>query len=90
MVPNNYFIKYDNEVLELESDNANKTSTMGSFFATSNQVFMQQLQEKIANELFQVLNQLCGFVGFIIVKYAIYFLDIDTKYNVFGYLKICN
>ena len=41
MVPNNYFIKYDNEVLELESDNANQTSTMGSFFATSNQVFMQ-------------------------------------------------
>lgn len=51
------FSEYDNEV-ELESDNTsqNQTSTIGSFFSASNQEFMQQFQDQIANELFQVFN----------------------------------
>ncbi|KAL6318377.1 hypothetical protein AAG906_040533 [Vitis piasezkii] len=51
------FSKYDNEV-ELESDNANQNqnSTTSSFFAASDQEFMQQFRNQIANELFQVFG----------------------------------
>ena len=51
------FSKYDNEV-ELESDNANQNqnSITSSFFAASDQEFMQQFRDQIANELFQVFS----------------------------------
>ena len=51
------FSEYDNEV-ELESDNANQNqnSTTSSFFAASDQEFMQQFRNQIANELFQVFS----------------------------------
>ncbi|KAL6335798.1 hypothetical protein AAG906_039561 [Vitis piasezkii] len=51
------FSEYDNEV-ELESDNANQNqnSTTSSFFTASDQEFMQQFRDQIANELFQVFN----------------------------------
>ena len=44
--------------MELESDNANQNqnSTISSFFATSDQEFMQQFRDQITNELFQVFN----------------------------------
>ena len=56
-VANRLFSEYDNEV-ELESDNANQnqTSTTSSFFAASDQEFMQQFRNQIANELFQVFS----------------------------------
>ena len=34
------FYESNNEVVELESENSNQTSTMCSFFIASNQVFM--------------------------------------------------
>ncbi|XP_059596802.1 uncharacterized protein LOC104880679 isoform X1 [Vitis vinifera] len=56
-VADRLFSEYDNEV-ELESDNANQnqTSTISSFFAASDQEFMQQFRNQIANELFQVFS----------------------------------
>ena len=56
-VADRLFSEYDNEV-ELESDNANQnqTSTTSSFFVASDQEFMQQFQDQIVNELFQVFN----------------------------------
>ena len=53
------FSEYDNEV-ELESDNANQNqnSTTSNFFVASDQEFMQQFRDQIANELFQVFNNL--------------------------------
>ena len=54
-VANRLFSEYDNEV-ELESDNANQNSTTSSFFAASDQEFMQQFRNQIANELFQVFS----------------------------------
>ena len=47
LVTSRLHFEYDNEVVELESDN--------NFFQTYNQVFMQQL-DQIANELFQIFN----------------------------------
>ena len=47
LVAGRLLFEYDNEVVELESDN--------NFFLTSNQVFMQQL-DQIANEKFQIFN----------------------------------
>ncbi|KAL6343144.1 hypothetical protein AAG906_020933 [Vitis piasezkii] len=56
-VADRLFSEYDNEV-ELESDNANQNqnSTTSSFFAASDQEFMQQFRNQIANELFQVFS----------------------------------
>ncbi|XP_034679765.1 uncharacterized protein LOC117909822 [Vitis riparia] len=57
LVADRLFSEYDNEV-ELESDNANQNqnSNTSSFFATSDQEFMQQFRDQIANELFQVFS----------------------------------
>ena len=56
-VADRLFSEYDNEV-ELESDNANQNqnSTTSSFFAASDQEFMQQFRNQITNELFQVFS----------------------------------
>ena len=56
-VADRLFFEYDNEV-ELESGNANQNqnSTTSSFFAASDQEFMQQFWDQITNESFQVFN----------------------------------
>ena len=57
LVVDGLFSEYENEV-ELESDNANQNqnSTTSSFFAASDQEFVQQVRDQIANEFFQVFN----------------------------------
>lgn len=52
------FIEFDNKDVEFESDNANQNQilTTYSFFIIFDQVLMQQLQDQIANKLFQVFN----------------------------------
>ncbi|KAJ9680291.1 hypothetical protein PVL29_019569 [Vitis rotundifolia] len=56
-VADRLFFEYDNEV-KLESNNANQNqnSTTSSFFVASDQEFMQQFRDQIANELFQVFS----------------------------------
>ena len=52
------FIECDNKDVEFESYNANQNQilTTYSFFIIFDQVLMQQLQDQIANKLFQVFN----------------------------------
>ena len=56
-IANRLFFEYDTkEELESDSDNQNQGSTINNFFAASNQEFMLQFRDHIANEIFQIFN----------------------------------